>query len=341
MSFLRCQKQSPEFLNNYLKYLGFILSYTKTTIDTTYYDLTVFFRYIKLKFHNETILNNITIEKFKEITISDITLADMNKVTSATIIDFIYFCNYTLNNEAKTRNKKLASVKGLFRYLETNNLIARNPVQEMKSAKIEKRLPKYLNINESKQLLSKTITSNMRYKIRNYTITCLFLNCGIRLSELIHIDIDDIKLDEQTIKIYGKGNKERIIYLDEACCEAITEYLKIRPNIKKDNIDYDALFISSQNKRISKRTVQTIIDEEMKMAFNEDKNRMHTHTLRHSSASLMYNINDTDILILKKILGHSSIAATEIYTHIDSKKLKYIMQNCAVSNLIENKLEEK
>ena len=209
----------------------------------------------------------------------------------------------------------------------------------MKSATVEKRVAKHLNLNESKKLLSTALNSDQRYKIRNYTITCLFLNCCLRLSELIQIDLTDLKLDERTLKVHGKGNIERIVYLDDAVLEALTEYLKVRPSLGKDNIDYNALFISSRNKRISKRAVQSIIKEELNMTFDEAKDGLHTHTLRHTGATLMYNENDTNILVLKKVLGHKSIAATEVYTHVDPKKLKDIMENCAISSLLEKKEE--
>ena len=214
----------------------------------------------------------------------------------------------------------------------------------MCSGRVEKRIPKHLTLNESKQLLSNTIKSDSKFKIRNYTITCLFLNCSLRLSELVGIDLSDLKLDdsEQTLRIHGKGNKERIIYLNAAVCEAIYYYLQVRPNLGKDNKDYKALFISALNKRISKRTVQSIIKDELLELLNEspDKNKYHTHTLRHTGATLLYNENDINIFVLKKILGHECLKATEIYTHVSSKKLKYIMENCTISSLIE-KMEEK
>ena len=151
--------------------------------------------------------------------------------------------------------------------------------------------------------------------------------------------LTDLKLDERTLKIHGKGNIERIVYLNDAVLEALTEYLKVRPSLGKDNIDYNALFISSRNKRISKRAVQSIIKEELNMTFDEAKDGLHTHTLRHTGATLMYNENDTNILVLKKVLGHKSIVATEVYTHVDPKKLKDIMENCAISSLLERKEE--
>ncbi len=341
MSFLVHQKQNPEFLNNYLKYKRYITFSANTTINEAYYDIRTFFRYIKLSFYMEDKINEINIEEFEKIEIASITLDDMNNVTRNTISDYLSFLKYTLDNCPKTRNKKLSSIKRLFEYLEVNNLITINPTKFITTAKVEKRLPKYLTLEESKILLATTIKSEDKNKIRNYAIICLFLNCGLRLSELVSINLTDMKLDERTIKIYGKGNRERIIYLNEACIEVISEYLKIRQKLNRTFKDYNALFLSSRNKRISRRSVQTIIENEINKAFEDSKKDLHTHSLRHSSATMMYNENNIDILIIRRILGHKSLKATEIYTHVSPKKLRYIMENCTISSILEKKEKEK
>lgn len=341
MSFLNYQKQNPEFLNNYLKYKRYITFSANTTTNEAYYDIRTFFRYIKLSFYMKEKINTITKLEFEKISIIDITINDMNNVTKNTITDYLTFLKYILDNCPKTRNKKLASIKRLFEYLENNNLIAINPTKFITTSKVEKRLPKYLNLDESKKLLSTAINSEDKNKIRNYAIICLFLNCSLRLSELIGINLTDIKLDEKTIKICGKGNHDRIIYLNEACIEVINEYLKVRQKLNRTYLDYNAFFLSSRNKRISRRTVQTIIENEIKKAFDDTKNDLHTHSLRHSSATMMYNENNTDILVIRKILGHKSLNSTEIYTHISPKKLKYIMENCTISSILERKNKEE
>lgn len=338
MSFLNYQKDNPEFLNDYLKYFRFISFGTESTVDENYCDLRTFFRFIKLSKNNKEKIETVTREEFKEIEIKDITLEDIRTITYDDLIVFLSFLGETLKNTPKTRNRKLASIKKFFDYLATNNYISVNPSIGLQSASIGKRIPQHLNLEECKELLSNTINSESRYRIRNYAITCLFLNCNLRLEELVNIDLDDIKNDEseQTIRICGKGNKERLLYLNAAACEAIDEYLKIRPKLSINNKDYNALFISSQLKRISKRMVQTIIKEEMLQTLSENKkDECHAHVLRHTSTTLLYEENDIDIFILKLILGHKSLEATEIYTHISEEKLKELMNTCAISCILE------
>lgn len=339
MSFLRYQKQTPEFLNNYLKYKAFIEFKSKTTTDEIYFDLRTLLRYIKLLKTDKDKINTITRDEFKEISIMDITMSDLNNITANNIEKYIIFLGNILNNDAKTRNRKLTSTKKFFEYLETNNFISINPVRNMTSGKVEKRIPKHLSLTESKQLLANAINSDSRFKTRNYAIICIFLNCSLRLSELTSISLSDLKLDdsEQTLKVHGKGNKERIIYLNAAVCEAILSYLEVRPKLGKDNKYHNALFISSQNKRISNRAVQTIIKDALLTLLNENpyKNKYHTHTLRHTGATLLYNEKDMDIFVLKRILGHECLDATEIYTHVSDKKLRDIMENCTISSIIE------
>ena len=332
MSFLQYQKESPEFLNNYLKYKRYIDFGAQTTIDEAFYDLRCLFRYIKLYLNERNRLNTISKEEFRNIEITDVTIEDLEKMNQNDLSNYLFFLDNTLENISKTRNRKLASMKRLYEYLETNNLINVNPTKWMESATIEKRQPKYLDLNESKRLLANTISSDCRYKIRNYAITCVFLNCGLRLSELVGINLSDLKIDnsEQTLKVTGKGNKQRIIYLNSAVCEAINAYIKIRPKLDKSNKDYNALFLSSRGKRISKRSVQNIIKSELVElveAEGKESKKYHTHTLRHTGATLLYNEANANIFVLKIILGHESLDATQVYTHVSDKKLKELMQN--------------
>lgn len=338
MSFLNKQKESPEFLNNFLKYKRYIESGAQTTTNETYYDLKTLFRFVKLFLYDNEKLKTITKEEFKVIEIIDVTIDDLDQMRRTDLSDYMCFLANTLENDSRTRNRKLASAKRLYEYLEVNNLIHSNPTLNMECARTDKRLPVHLSLSQSKQLLSNTINSDVRHKIRNYAITCIFLNCGLRLSELVGINLSDLKIDnsEKTVKIHGKGNKERILYLDDAVCEAIEAYLEIRPKIGKDNPDYNALFLSSRNKRISQRAVQVIIKNELNELFEDadekEKKKYHTHSLRHTSPTLLYEENDVNIFVLKKILGHESLDATQIYTHVSNKKLKELMMNFNILN---------
>jgi len=332
MSFLDYQKESPEFLNNYLKYKRYIDCGAQTTADETFFDLRTLFRYIKLYLYDKDRLNTISKEEFRTIKINDVTINDIAKMKQTDLQQYLFFLDYSLENSSKTRNRKLATMKKFYEYLEINNLIDVNPAKDMEPATVEKRHPKHLDLNESKQLLSNTINSNDRYKIRDYAIVCVFLNCSLRLSELVGINLTDLKIDdsEQTLRVTGKGNKQRLIYLNAAVCESIKKYLEVRPKLDKSNTDYNALFISSRQKRISKRTVQDIITkklDELLESLGKEKKKYHTHTLRHSGATLLYNEANADIFVLKRILGHESLEATQIYTHVSDKKLKELMQN--------------
>ena len=337
MSFLKYQKQSPEFLSNYLKYKRYIDFGAQTTTDETFFDLRTLFRYVKLYLYDKNKLVNITKEEFKKIDITDVTIEDLEKMNQNDLQNYLFFLDSTLENVSKTRNRKLASMKRLYEYLETNNLINVNPTKWMQSATIEKRQPKYLDLKESKQLLANTINSDSRYKIRNYAIICIFLNCSLRLSELVGINLTDLKIDnsEQSLRVTGNGNKQRILYLNSAVCEAINTYLKVRPPLDKSNKDYNALFLSSREKRISQRSVQDIIKSELKELMEskgKESAKYHTHTLRHSCATLLYNEANVDIFVLKRILGHESLVATEVYTHVSDKKLRELMQNFNILN---------
>lgn len=333
MSFLKYEKYNPIYLNNFLKYARYISGNAETTVNEMYGDIKLFLEYVKLRNSN---CKDITEEKLKEAEINDIGITDLQKINSFFINDYLFFLRNSLANTPETRNRKLASLKRFFKYLYSNNYININPTQNIKSAQIKKRVPKYLNLDDSKKILASTITSNQRNNIRNYAIICLFLNCCLRLSELVGLNLTDIKLDEKTIKIRGKGDKERILYLNDATIESIEEYLKVRTTLPKENYNYNALFLSEQKKRISRRCVQHIVTETITNTIDELSSELHTHSLRHTGATLMYNECNVSILIIQKILGHSHLSSTEIYTHVSNKNLKEIVEKYGVSSILEN-----
>lgn len=190
-------------------------------------------------------------------------------------------------------------------------------------------MPKFLSLEQSIELLN---TIDGKYKERDYCILTLFLNCGMRLSELVGINLTDINYEEKTLRLFGKGSKERIVYLNEACISAIKDYLPLRPNGSiKSSKDKNALFISRNGNRISPKTVQWLVKKylsEIGLTSPNGSTGYSVHKLRHTAATLMYQHGNVDIRILKDILGHESLSTTEIYTHLSSTQ----MEKAAESN---------
>ena len=306
-------EDNPDYLNSFLDYTVTILNKSPNTIKEYNYDLAMFLKFIKIRF-------NMTDENdFSKIVIKDISLATIKKIKLDDIHAFLSYLTNTYNSKAATRARKASSIRVFFNYLSQKaNLIDNNPAQNLETPKLDKRLPKYLSLDDSKKLLDVTANDDNRNNIRDYAIITLFLNCGMRLSELVGINIQDINFSDCKMNVIGKGNKERTIYLNKACMKAINDYLNIRPKegIKIDKLNSrKALFLSERKERISRRTVQYIVDKELAAA-GLDTNKYSTHKLRHTAATLMYQYGNVDIRALQEVLGHESISTTEIYTHV-------------------------
>lgn len=302
--------EMPLLLKDFLNYLQTIRGKSINTIKVYFYDLRLFFRFLKT--HKNLVDKNI---EFDKIDIQDI---DIDLIKSVTLSDLYAFMSYVSNirdNTSHARARKVASLKSFFNYLTNKaKLMEFNPASELESPKILKRLPRYLNVEESKQLLSSV---DGVYSERDYAIITLFLNCGMRLSELVGINLNNIK--NNTLTVIGKGDKERSIPLNTACMESINSYMNVRPGTAIK--DRNALFISKRNQRISKEMVQKIVKKYIKQA-GLDPQRYSTHKLRHTAATLMYKYGKVDIRALQELLGHESIATTEIYTHLDKQQLQ-------------------
>jgi len=318
--------EMPLILRDFLNYLQTIKGKSINTVKVYFYDLRVFFRFLKLH-------RNLVDEKseFDQIDISDIDIELIKTVTLSDLYAFMSYVSNSRDNTAYARARKVASLKSFFNYLHNKaKLIANNPASELESPKILKRLPRYLNIEESKQLLSAVEAGT--YSERDYAILTLFLNCGLRLSELVGININNIK--NNTLTVIGKGNKERSIPLNNACIEAIETYMKVRP--KNGVKDKNALFLSSRKQRISKESVQKIVKKYIKQA-GLDPQRYSTHKLRHTAATLMYRYGKVDIRTLQELLGHESISTTEIYTHLDNGQLKDAVEKNPLSTFTKSR----
>ena len=214
-----------------------------------------------------------------------------------------------------------------FQYLTNNKgLLETDPMANLDSPKLKKTLPKYLSIEESKRLLSSADGKN---KERDYCIITLFLNCGMRLSELVGLNLSSIK-SNNSMTVTGKGNKERTVYLNDACISALNAYLAVRPH--DGVIDKDALFLSARLRRISPKTVQYIIKTDLEKAGLGGVGYS-THKLRHTAATLMYQTGQVDILTIKEILGHENLNTTQIYTHTNREQLRDAVNSNPLSDL--------
>ena len=331
------REENPQFLNDFLDYTATILNKSPNTVKEYNYDLAHFLKYIKFKFGMSEFEDEGHI---KEIKINDMQLDTIAKIKLPDIHSFLAYLKADYRSRPSTLARKTASIRAFFKY-ECNKmkLIPTNPAQDLESPKLERRLPKYLTLEQSKELLdtvanpANNITNTKHdHTKRNYCIITLLLNCGIRLNELININISDIDFENNKLTVIGKGDKERTIYLNNACISAIKQYLEVRP---RDGVKFnskDALFISEQKRRISRRSVQYIVKREIELAGIEKANTYSVHKLRHTAATLMYKYGDVDIRALQELLGHESISTTQIYTHVDNEQVRDAVEKNPLAN---------
>lgn len=302
--------EAPQIIKEFLLYKQNVQGRSLKTVDEYYIDLRTFFRYINMSRG----LSPANID-FNEIDISNI---DINIIKTVTLRETYEFLNYILrersNNQA-ARARKISALRQFFKYLERNQLIDSNPIKDLETPKQKKRLPKYLTLEQSIELLNAVDGPN---KQRDYCILTLFLNCGLRLSELCGLNYNDIHTDK-TMRVVGKGNKERIIYLNDACIKAINDYMEVRPN--DSLMDKRALFISRNHNRLSPKTVQAMVYKYLEK-IGLDSQGYSCHKLRHTAATLMYQTGQVDVRILQDILGHENLGTTQIYTHISNEQMK-------------------
>lgn len=302
---------APAVIKDYLNYMQTVKGKSLKTIDEYYSDLRTFFRFIKV---SRGLVSKDT--PYTEISISDI---DINIIKTVTLTDIYEFMNYAMrerSNNNSTRARKSSSLRGFFSYITLKkHLLDNDPTKELEIPKKKKAMPKYLTLEQSIELLNAV---EGKYKERDYCILTLFLNCGLRLSELVGLNFSDIRTDN-TMRILGKGNKERVVYLNEACITAINDYKLVRP---VDGVkDKNALFISRNNNRVSPKTVQAMVYKYLEK-IGLDSQGYSCHKLRHTAATLMYQQGGVDIRVLKEVLGHENLGTTEIYTHLSNKQLE-------------------
>lgn len=302
--------KAPDLLHRFLTDCRINKNQSPATVREYYLDLMMFFKYIVMSENPK--LTNLT-----QVNPLDIKEQHILNVTSQQVSDFMVYLSVERKVKPATQSRKLSAIKSLYHYLFLQlKLIDEDPTLTVSKPKVESRLPVYLTIEESNALLDVCEKEGM-FKERNYLMVVLFLNLGLRLAELVGIDLTDIK--DNNLTITGKGNKSRMIPLNETCLLALKEYYPKR--IKPRNIaDKNALFVSRQKNRISRREVQFIIEKSLNAAGLDRK--YSTHKLRHTAATLMYQTGEVEVLALKKILGHELVSSTEIYTHVADRQVK-------------------
>ena len=305
---------TPERLTEFLNYLAVIRGKSINTVAGYKIDINLFFRFLKL--YKGLCPKNI---EFEEILINDIGDDFIENIKLSDFYAFLAFVQKQRNNSSYARARKVSALKSFFKYLYTKaKIINNNPTADLETPKISKRNAVYLTLEESKHLLN-SVNGIYKHSKRDFCITTLFLNCGLRLSELCSINISRIK--EDTLTVIGKGNKERTVYLNNACLKAITKYMAERNSMEILEEYNDALFISERKCRINKRTVERLVKKHIGQA-GLDNTKYTPHKLRHTAATLMYKYGNVDIISLQKILGHENVSTTQIYTHVDDEKLR-------------------
>ena len=304
-----------EVLEQYKNYMLAVLGRSELTVKEYTYDIVNFFRYRKI---DKGLVPKGT--PLDQIDVSDITVKDINSVTTDDLLVFLIYLGREKKQSNASRARHIASLKSFFKFCHSKrHLIDNNPAYDIETPKIGKRMPKYLTLSQSQQLLEAAYEFPSEFNERDYCMLTLFLNCGMRLAELRGIDTDHIH--NTTLTVIGKGDKERTIYLNKACLDAIEEWLPKRAQIKIKPSAQKALFVSKRGTRISDDMIQIII-KKLLMQAGIDTRVYSVHKLRHTAATLMYKYGHVDIRNLQLILGHQSVSTTQIYTHVDDQQLQ-------------------
>lgn len=320
---------TPSIIRDFLHYNQVIKGKSQLTVQEYFLDLRTFFRFIKKKYN--MVASDID---WDQIDLSGVDIELIRKITLADVYEFFSFCINDRDNKAASRARKASTLRMYFHYLTNKvGLLKVNPVQELEAPKLKKSLPKYLTLEECLQLLS---VIDGTYRERDYCIITIFLNCGLRLSELCGLNLSDIGSDN-TLRVVGKGNKERLVYLNSACISAIDQYLRVRPH--EGVVDKKALFLSRLNKRISNKTVQHIVYVNLEKAGLGNRG-MSVHKLRHTAATMMYQHGNVDIRVIKDVLGHENLGTTEIYTHLSDQQMEQATNSIPLANIVQKHSKE-
>ena len=315
------RKDIPYFLRDFLDYLTTIRALSRTTIEEYYLDLRLFLKFIEYRKSDKDY------DGIEDIDVKNFDLDMLKKVTLIDLHSYLAYRDNSRNNNPVTRARKISSLRSFYKYMvNIAKLLDYNPALELESPKLKKRNPVYLTLDEAIKLLE-TVKNNKNQLLmkRDFAIILIFLTTGVRLSELSSMNIKSIK--DLQFNVIGKGNKERTVYMTEACKYAIDQYLSVRPKVE----DEKALFLSTRKTRMSNRAIQHMIDKYLNEA-GFDTSKYSTHKLRHTAATLMYK-EGVDIRTLQKVLGHTSVATTQIYTHVEDEDVKRAIRQNPLSEL--------
>lgn len=335
---------APQLLKDFIIYLQLVKNRSELTVLNYYTDLRSFLRFYKIKLGRASID-----DEFTKIDIRDITEAEIKAVDLMLVQEFLIFEKTEKANEHKARYRKAVALRQFFKFLTNNKgLFEVNPMTNLELPSPKPALPKYLTLEQSLEMLTHIDTPDQK---RDYCIVVFFLNCGMRLSELVGINLSDIKCTHDingneiyTLKVLGKGSKERIVYLNNACVNAYFDYIdptETNEDVRKANgnrcmtVKSDALFLSKRGTRISNRRVQQIVEQCFKSC-GLDNMGLSVHKLRHTAATLMYQ-NGVDVRVLKDVLGHENLNTTQIYTHVSNTQMQNAMNNNPLSNVTNKK----
>lgn len=323
-------KEYSLLLRDFASYKLAIKGCSPRTVDEYMLDLRTFFRFI--------IADRKSIdpasEEFQKISLKEVDAEFLRSISPSDIYEFLFFCERELKNAAAARARKLSAIKGFFKYYtKTKMLLEQDPSANIETPKKKKSLPRHMSLEEATLFLNTvradtSVPQNMR--IRNYCMMTLFLNCGMRLSELVGINLGDVDKYLRSLRVLGKGNKERIIYLNDACRATLREYLPIRNEQKPDTASTNALFLSNRGSRINNRTVQWTVEKYLEESGLGNRG-FSVHKLRHTAATLMYQNGGVDVRILQEILGHEQLNTTQIYTHVSNSDVEAAMSKNPLS----------
>ena len=323
-------KSFPPILRDYASYMVTIKGNSEKTVCEYLLDLRTFFRFVKMSERGERFVAT----EFEKIKINDLTLDEVKRITPEKIIEFLMFAGFDRENNTTTRMRKLSSIKSLYKYLHgKKHLVETNPTSDIDAPKKGRTLPKFLTLEEAIALLDAVKNdSESKTILRDYSIIALFLNTGMRLSELVGLNLESFDSNLTYVKVIGKGNKERIIYLNGSAKDAVKEYLKFRLDPKYISTGDHAFFLSARQQRISAKTVQWIVYKYLNLAGLGSKG-LSVHKLRHTAATLMFQSGKVDIRVLKDILGHEQLNTTQIYAHVLDRNLEVAVDNNPLASI--------